>query len=72
MSYVPLIAVDVLIRSVTKLWKQNIDGRMYPVKRSIIWGKSLMNQVFIANSLWVLYCYSSLDVVEEKTCNKNL
>ena len=36
MSYVPLIAVDVFIRSVTKLWKPNIDGRMYDVKRLII------------------------------------
>ena len=70
MSYVPSIAVDVFIRSVTKLWKQNIDGRMYYVKRLIIQGKSLMNQVYIAISSRVLYCYPSLNTVEEKNVNK--
>ena len=29
-----------------------------------------MNQVFIAISLWVLYCYPSLNIVEEKNVKK--
>ena len=70
MSYVPSIAVDVFIRSVTKLWKPNIDGRTFYVNRSIIQGKSLMNLVFLAISLRVLYCYPSLNIVEEKNVKK--
>ena len=31
-----------------------------------------MNQVFIAISLWVLYCYPSLNIVEEKNVKKSL
>ena len=44
---------------------------MYYVKRSIIQGKSLVNIVFIAIFLRVLYCYLSLNIVKEKNVKKN-
>ena len=72
MSYVTSIAVDVFIRSVTKLWKQNIDGRMYYVKISITQGKSFVNKVFIAIILRIFVLLTKSKSSRRKKCKKKL